>query len=67
MKVLTADGRVEDGRIDLDAPIESYLTRWYLPESEFDTAGVIRILGPILNPDRGKPSRVENPPHEQGK
>jgi CubicO group peptidase (beta-lactamase class C family) len=27
---------VEEGKIDLDAPVEKYLTRWHLPESEFD-------------------------------
>jgi CubicO group peptidase (beta-lactamase class C family) len=27
---------VEDGLLDLDAPIEQYLTRWHLPPSEFD-------------------------------
>ncbi|MEQ9002364.1 MAG: serine hydrolase domain-containing protein [Pseudomonadales bacterium] len=26
----------DDGRIDLDAPVESYLSRWKLPESDFD-------------------------------
>jgi CubicO group peptidase (beta-lactamase class C family) len=31
---------VEDERIDLDAPIERYLTRWHLPESEFDLDSV---------------------------
>jgi len=31
---------VEEGRIDLDAPIEKYLTRWKLPESEFDEEAV---------------------------
>lgn len=31
---------VEDGVVDLDAPIGTYLTRWSLPTSEFDTAGV---------------------------
>lgn len=31
---------VEQGRIDLDASVEQYLTRWYLPESEFDSDGV---------------------------
>ncbi|WP_417482912.1 serine hydrolase domain-containing protein [Maricaulis sp.] len=29
-----------DGHIDLDAPIQSYLTRFTLPESEFDVSGV---------------------------
>ncbi|GAB2196103.1 serine hydrolase domain-containing protein [Sessilibacter sp. MAH4] len=27
---------VEDGKINLDEPIENYLTRWHLPENEFD-------------------------------
>ena len=27
---------VEAGKIDLDAPVATYLTRWTLPESEFD-------------------------------
>ena len=31
---------VEAGKVDLDAPVESYLTRWKLPDSEFDTGGV---------------------------
>lgn len=31
---------VEAGRIDLDAPVSQYLTRWQLPESEFDNKGV---------------------------
>ena len=31
---------VEQGRIDLDAPVATYLTRWSLPESEFDEDGV---------------------------
>ncbi len=26
----------EDGKIDLDAPVQKYLTRWNLPESNFD-------------------------------
>ncbi|WP_417490704.1 serine hydrolase domain-containing protein [Maricaulis sp.] len=29
-----------DGRIDLDAPIQPYLARFSLPESEFDVSGV---------------------------
>jgi len=28
---------VHEGKIDLDVPIETYLTRWHLPESEFDS------------------------------
>lgn len=31
---------VESGRIDLDAPVSTYLTRWQLPPSEFDNRGV---------------------------
>jgi len=27
---------VEAGRLDLDAPIDDYLSRWHLPESEYD-------------------------------
>ena len=30
----------EDGKLDLDAPVSRYLTRWQLPESEFGTDGV---------------------------
>lgn len=31
---------VEKGQVDLDAPVESYLTRWHLPPSRFDHSGV---------------------------
>lgn len=31
---------VEQGAIDLDAPVDDYLTRWHLPESEFDNRKV---------------------------
>ena len=31
---------MEQGRIDLDAPAESYLSRWQLPASPFDSDGV---------------------------
>jgi CubicO group peptidase (beta-lactamase class C family) len=31
---------VEDGELDLDAPVERYLTRWHLPPSEFNSDGV---------------------------
>jgi CubicO group peptidase (beta-lactamase class C family) len=30
----------EQGRIDLDAPVETYLSRWHLPASPFDNDGV---------------------------
>lgn len=42
-KWLTAWGvmtLVEDGRIDLDAPVAAYLTRWRLPDGPFDEDGV---------------------------
>jgi CubicO group peptidase (beta-lactamase class C family) len=28
---------VHEGKVDLDAPAETYLTRWHLPESEYDS------------------------------
>ena len=31
---------VEQGKLDLDKPIDEYLTRWHLPESEFDNKKV---------------------------
>lgn len=31
---------VEEGRLELDAPVSGYLTRWSLPESEYDLDGV---------------------------
>ncbi len=31
---------VEDGQVDLDAPVSDYITRWQLPTSEFDASGV---------------------------
>lgn len=31
---------VQEGRIDLDAPAERYLTRWHIPPSEFDSEKV---------------------------
>lgn len=38
---------VEQHRIDLDAPVSKYLTRWHLPPSEFDNDAVTvrRLLG----------------------
>jgi CubicO group peptidase (beta-lactamase class C family) len=42
-KWLTAWGVMtlaEQGRIDLDAPVSRYLTRWHLPESAFDNEQV---------------------------
>lgn len=31
---------VEQGKLDLDEPVATYLTRWQLPESQFDNTGV---------------------------
>ena len=31
---------VEEGLVDLDAPVSTYLTRWELPSSEYDARGV---------------------------
>ena len=31
---------VESGKVDLDAPVSRYLTRWHLPASEFDNDAV---------------------------
>lgn len=42
-KSLTAWGimkLVEEGKLELDAPVSKYLTRWELPASEFDANGV---------------------------
>lgn len=42
-KSLTAWGilnLVEEGKLDLDKPVSSYLTRWELPPSEYDASGV---------------------------
>ncbi|MEP3225411.1 MAG: serine hydrolase domain-containing protein [Parasphingorhabdus sp.] len=49
-KWLTAWGvmvLVDDGLIDIDAPVEQYLTRWQLPNSEFDHSGV--TIGRLLS------------------
>ena len=40
---------VENGEIDLDRPVSEYLTRWQLPDSDFDHSGVTvrRLLSHI--------------------
>jgi len=38
----TAMTLVRDGRIDLDAPVQNYISRWVIPDSEFD-AGEITL------------------------
>jgi CubicO group peptidase (beta-lactamase class C family) len=63
---------VEKGRLDLDAPVERYLTRWHLPPSEFDNDQVTirRLLSHTagtsvkgyagFDPDRGLPTLEES-------
>lgn len=53
-KWLTAWGvmtLVEQGRVDLDAPVARYLTRWRLPASEFDDDDV--TIGRLLSHTAG--------------
>ncbi len=53
-KWLTAWGvlvLVEDGLIDIDAPVSQYLSRWQLPDSEFDHSGV--TIGRLLSHTSG--------------
>jgi CubicO group peptidase (beta-lactamase class C family) len=57
-KWLTAWGvmaLVEDGAIDLDAPVSDYLTRWQLPPSPYDNDGVTvrRLLSHMAGLDDG--------------
>jgi CubicO group peptidase (beta-lactamase class C family) len=73
-KAVTAWGimrLVEQGTLDLDTPVESYLTRWQLPETGFDNSGVTarRLLShtaglsrhgyPGIHPDRSIPTLEE--------
>jgi CubicO group peptidase (beta-lactamase class C family) len=63
---------VERGRLELDAPVEKYLTRWHLPSSKYDASGVTirRLLShsaglsvdgyPGLPPDVQLPSLEES-------
>ncbi|MEM6913469.1 MAG: serine hydrolase domain-containing protein, partial [Pseudomonadota bacterium] len=46
---------VDDGSIDLDAPIADYVTRWTLPTSEFNADGVTvrRLLSHMAGLDDG--------------
>jgi CubicO group peptidase (beta-lactamase class C family) len=47
-KWITANGvmnLVQEGKLDLDRPVSDYLTRWQLPQSEFDNDKVtVRLL-----------------------
>jgi len=73
-KMFTAIGvmrLVEEGRVDLSAPVSRYLVRWSLPESPFDHTGVTveRVLshnaglgaggGPEYTPDEDLPTLVD--------
>ena len=63
---------VESGQLELDAPVEQYLTRWHLPTSNYDASGVTirRLLShsaglsvggyPGLGPDTQLPSLEES-------
>jgi CubicO group peptidase (beta-lactamase class C family) len=63
---------VERGQLELDVPIEKYLTRWHLPSSKYDASGVTirRLLShsaglsvdgyPGLPPDVQLPSLEES-------
>ena len=63
---------VQDGKIDLDAPVERYLTRWHLPASTFnqDSVTLRRLLShtaglslhgyPGWNPDQPLPTIEES-------
>jgi len=74
-KALTSWGvmrLVENGQLELDAPVERYLTRWHLPPSSYDPSGVTirRLLShsaglsvhgyPGLPPDVQLPSLEES-------
>lgn len=80
-KTVTAWGvmkLVESGQIDLDEPIENYLTRWKIPESEFDkskvtvrnilshTAGISVHGYPGFHPDTELPSLEQSLDGENG-
>ena len=63
---------VEEGKVELDAPVETYVGRWNIPASEFDPDGVTvrRLLShtaglslhgyPGFPPDEPLPSTVES-------
>ncbi len=42
---------VEQGKLDLDKPVDDYLTRWHLPESKFDNKKV--TVGKLLSHSSG--------------
>ena len=50
---------VQQGKLDLDAPVERYLTRWHLPRSPFDADGV--TIGRLLSHSAGLNSQDYSP------
>ncbi len=57
-KTVTAWGvmrLVQEGKLSLDEPVEKYLKRWHLPDTEFDAAGV--TIRRLLSHNAGLPSR----------
>ncbi|MDP9467782.1 MAG: beta-lactamase family protein [Chloroflexota bacterium] len=61
-KPLTAWGvmrLVQQGKLDLEAPVERYLTRWHLPLSPFDADGV--TIGRLLSHTAGLNSQDYSP------
>ena len=42
---------VQEGKLDLDAPVDRYLTRWHLPRSQYDADGV--TIGRLLSHTAG--------------
>ena len=61
-KPLTAWGvmrLVEQRRLELEAPVERYLTRWHLPPSPFDADGV--TIGRLLSHSAGLNSQDYSP------
>ena len=50
---------VQQGKLDLGAPVERYLTRWHLPPSSFDAEGV--TIGRLLNHSAGLNSQDYSP------
>ncbi len=50
---------VQQGKLDLDAPVERYLTRWHLPRSPFDADGV--TIGRLLSHTAGLNSQDYSP------
>jgi len=50
---------VQQGKLDLDAPVERYLTRWHLPPGQFDADGV--TIRRLLNHSAGLNSQDYSP------